>query len=94
MSHVTILDQPDRLETLYQHDPLAAVRLAIKWAHPDTIITEAHFEAAYNLMQRQTHFPLCLNCKWPVIDDQPHSFCQAQINYDRGLPSYSVKYRS
>lgn len=66
------------LEEIYEIDPMAAVRIANKWGDPEA--TQAQYEAAWTIVQKQQVLPLCVDCKWPVVSDDPHLVCEDYLH--------------
>ncbi len=67
------------LDEIYEIDPLAAVRIANKWGNPSEVGDE-RYEAAWNIVSRQTVVPNCPRCYWPVLDDDLHTKCDAELS--------------
>ncbi|HTE57783.1 MAG TPA: hypothetical protein VK694_03480 [Verrucomicrobiae bacterium] len=61
------------LNDLFEIDEIAAVRVADKWAGAEG--TSEHYAAAYSIAERQTAFPLCEHCRWPLVNQDEHSKC-------------------
>jgi hypothetical protein len=64
-----------------------AVRLANKTtiyidATPEAV---AKYNAAYDLLQRQTVYPLCLVCSWVLLPGETHAWCDEQDNLCKQL---------
>lgn len=61
------------LDELFEIDEIAAVRVAEKWAGAEG--ASEHYAAAYSIAERQTAFPLCDHCRWPVVNEAEHANC-------------------
>lgn len=76
----SVLDPEQFLNALFELDEAAAVRKANDWGGNPGSCTSAQYLAAWNLVCRQTIFPVCISCRWPVVDGDPHHPCEAELS--------------
>jgi hypothetical protein len=68
------------IDMLFELDEISAVRIANKWGSDSTDLDRYH--AACSVITRQTVFPTCPDCQWPVVSDDPHAQCDSRLESD------------
>lgn len=66
------------LDTLFEIDQISAVRVASKWGGGENVTPE-QYQAACSIIGRQTVFPTCPDCEWPIVDEE-HMRCDYFID--------------
>jgi hypothetical protein len=72
-STITSIDPSELLNAVFEIDQLAAVRIANIWGEASS--TPEQTDAAWDIVQRQTVLSVCIDCRWPVVEDDPHHSC-------------------
>lgn len=74
----TTIDPKQFLVQAHGLDPLAAVRLALKWCGL-TSTTPDEYQAAWHIMTIQTVVPRCDYCDWAILNDERHEYCEQMM---------------
>ena len=74
---ITSIDPFVLLNEVFEIDQLAAVRIANAWGGASS--TPEQTDAAWGIAMRQTVLPVCIECRWPVVEDDPHHFCIGRL---------------
>jgi hypothetical protein len=71
---------------LFDRDPLEAIKIADQWSKSTDL---EKYDAAVSIRDSQTVLPACEFCRWPIIDDKPHTNCDyvMGVSQDPVLPS-------
>ena len=77
-NQTTTINPFELLNEVFTIDEIAAVRIASKWGTYNSESID-QYNAAWEIVQRQTVFPICISCRWPVIEDDPHTHCEAEL---------------
>jgi hypothetical protein len=78
------------LTELFETDEIAAVRIANRWGsngNPDAL---DQYLAAWQIALHQTVFPVCILCRWPVVDDEHHASCEEQLRFSDDASYHDV----
>lgn len=72
-STIMSIDPSVFLNAVFGIDQLAAVRIANIWCEASS--TSDQYQAACAIVERQTVLSMCIDCHWPVVEDDPHHAC-------------------
>lgn len=77
MTTQTDIHPQDFINQLFELDEIAAVRIANIWGADSTNMNQ--YRAACSVVERQTVFPTCEHCEWPVVNIDEHANCEQDI---------------
>ena len=79
-SNLSTTDPQSFLDELFEIDEYAAVIVANVWTSAVEDPQSVQYKAGRSVLDRQTVYPKCEFCTWPIRNNDQHSYCELQID--------------